>query len=94
MKLARSLFRCVYRNVTSLILILFQHAFENLEPDAKDGIVDEILNQGAAVFSEVAKNQWGSYCIQHSMSAVKSLWIEGPLTLFQSSNMVLNNIVA
>jgi len=37
-----------------------------LEADAKDGIVDEILNQGFAVFSEVAKNQWGSYCIQHS----------------------------
>ncbi|KAF7784924.1 hypothetical protein Agabi119p4_1089 [Agaricus bisporus var. burnettii] len=45
--------------------LVVQHAFENLEPDAKDGIVDEILNQGAAVFSEVAKNQWGSYCIQH-----------------------------
>jgi len=37
-----------------------------LEPEAKDGIVDELLNQGTAVFSEVAKNQWGSYCIQHS----------------------------
>jgi pumilio RNA-binding family len=43
-----------------------QHAFENLEESAKDGIVDEILNQGSAVFSEVAKSQWGAYCIQHS----------------------------
>lgn len=43
-----------------------QHAFENLEPEAKDGIIDELLNQGAAVFGEVVKNQWGSYCIQHS----------------------------
>ena len=43
-----------------------QHAFENLEESAKDGIVDELLNQGAAVFAEVAKSQWGSYCIQHS----------------------------
>jgi pumilio RNA-binding family len=25
-----------------------------------------LLNQGPVVFSEVAKNQWGSYCIQHS----------------------------
>ncbi|KAJ7928188.1 hypothetical protein B0H13DRAFT_2549657 [Mycena leptocephala] len=43
------------------------HAFENLEESAKDGIVDELLGQGAAVFGEVAKSQWGSYCIQHSM---------------------------
>lgn len=43
-----------------------QHAFENLEECAKDGIVEELLNQGPAVFGEVAKNQWGSYCIQHS----------------------------
>jgi hypothetical protein len=52
----------------------FQHAFENLEPEAKDGIVDELLNQGPAIFGEVAKNQWGSYCIQHSMSYSMSLF--------------------
>lgn len=45
--------------------LVVQHAFENLEESAKDGIIDELLNQGTAVFSEVAKNQWGSYCIQH-----------------------------
>uniref|UniRef100_A0A0W0FE46 PUM-HD domain-containing protein n=2 Tax=Moniliophthora roreri TaxID=221103 RepID=A0A0W0FE46_MONRR len=45
--------------------LVVQHAFENLEDNAKDGIVDELLNQGPSVFSEVAKNQWGSYCIQH-----------------------------
>ncbi|KAI0347912.1 ARM repeat-containing protein [Trametopsis cervina] len=45
--------------------LVVQHAFENLEDSAKDGIVDELLNQGAGVFSEVAKSQWGSYCIQH-----------------------------
>ncbi|KAJ2917179.1 hypothetical protein MD484_g3243, partial [Candolleomyces efflorescens] len=45
--------------------LVVQHAFENLECEAKDGIVDELLNQGMAVFAEVAKNQWGSYCIQH-----------------------------
>lgn len=43
-----------------------QHAFENLEEQAKDGIVDELLNRGFNVFADVAKNQWGSYCIQHS----------------------------
>ncbi|KAJ7360670.1 hypothetical protein DFH08DRAFT_951334 [Mycena albidolilacea] len=32
---------------------------------AKDGIVDELLGQGAAVLSEVAKSQRGSCCIQH-----------------------------
>jgi hypothetical protein len=47
----------------------FQHAFENLEESAKDGIVDELLGQGGAVFGEVAKSQWGSYCIQHSASS-------------------------
>ena len=47
-------------------LTLAQHAFENLEESAKDGIVEELLNQGPVVFGEVAKNQWGSYCIQHS----------------------------
>ena len=46
-----------------------QHAFENLEDSAKDGIIDELLIQGASVFSEVAKNQWGSYCVQHSKLA-------------------------
>ena len=50
-----------------LSFIQQQHAFENLEEAAKDGIVDELLNRGAGVFAEVAKNQWGSYCIQHSM---------------------------
>ncbi|EKM61776.1 uncharacterized protein PHACADRAFT_169213 [Phanerochaete carnosa HHB-10118-sp] len=45
--------------------LVVQHAFENLEDSAKDGIVDELLNQGSTVFGEVAKNQWGSYCIQH-----------------------------
>ncbi|KAJ3775650.1 armadillo-type protein [Lentinula raphanica] len=45
--------------------LVVQHAFENLEDSAKDGIIDELLNQGASVFSEVAKNQWGSYCVQH-----------------------------
>ena len=38
-----------------------------MEDSAKDGIVDEILHQGSTVFSEVCKNQWGSYCVQHSM---------------------------
>lgn len=45
--------------------LVVQHAFENLEADAKDGIVDELLGHGAAVFADVAKNQWGAYCIQH-----------------------------
>ncbi|KAG6872936.1 hypothetical protein C0995_004986 [Termitomyces sp. Mi166 len=45
--------------------LVVQHAFENLEPEAKDGIVDELINNGPSVFAEVAKNQWGSYCIQH-----------------------------
>ena len=44
----------------------YQHALENLEVEAKDGIVDELLNQGFVIFSEVAKSQWGSYCIQRS----------------------------
>ena len=37
-----------------------------MEEQAKDGIVDELLNRGFNVFADVAKNQWGSYCIQHS----------------------------
>ncbi|KAG6380577.1 armadillo-type protein [Boletus reticuloceps] len=45
--------------------LVVQHAFENLEDSAKDGIIDELLNQGSAVFGEITKNQWGSYCIQH-----------------------------
>ncbi|KAF9225153.1 ARM repeat-containing protein [Gyrodon lividus] len=45
--------------------LVVQHAFENLEESAKDGIINELLNQGSAVFNEIAKNQWGSYCIQH-----------------------------
>ncbi|KAJ3007157.1 hypothetical protein NUW54_g3653 [Trametes sanguinea] len=45
--------------------LVVQHAFENLEESAKDGIIDELLNQGTGVFGEVAKNQWGSYCVQH-----------------------------
>ncbi|KDR85900.1 hypothetical protein GALMADRAFT_52680 [Galerina marginata CBS 339.88] len=45
--------------------LVVQHAFENLEAEAKDGIVDELLNHGFPIFCEVAKSQWGSYCIQH-----------------------------
>ncbi|KAF8164415.1 armadillo-type protein [Pholiota molesta] len=36
--------------------LVVQHAFENLEAEAKDGIVDELLNHGFGVFSEVAKS--------------------------------------
>lgn len=43
-----------------------KHAFENLEDSAKDGIIEELLNRGETVFADVAKNQWGSYCVQHS----------------------------
>ncbi|KAG6913609.1 hypothetical protein DXG01_005595 [Tephrocybe rancida] len=45
--------------------LVIQHAFENLEAEAKDGIVDELINSGPVVFAEVVKNQWGSYCVQH-----------------------------
>ncbi|KAL4068844.1 armadillo-type protein [Scleroderma yunnanense] len=45
--------------------LVVQHAFENLEEPAKDGIIEELLNQGAMVFADICKNQWGSYCIQH-----------------------------
>lgn len=45
--------------------LVVQHAFENLEESAKDDIVNELLNQGPATFGQIAKNQWGSYCIQH-----------------------------
>jgi hypothetical protein len=53
-------------HVLELISHALQHAFENLEESAKDGIIDELLNQGPTVFGEITKNQWGSYCIQHS----------------------------
>ncbi|KAG6912292.1 hypothetical protein DXG01_015666, partial [Tephrocybe rancida] len=42
-----------------------QHAFENLEAEVKDGIVDELINSGPVVFAEVVKDQWGSHCVQH-----------------------------
>ncbi|KAJ7794385.1 hypothetical protein B0H14DRAFT_3093774 [Mycena olivaceomarginata] len=35
------------------------------ETGSLDGIIDDLLAHGAAVFGEVAKSQWGSYCIQH-----------------------------
>ncbi|KAJ7697109.1 hypothetical protein B0H16DRAFT_828307 [Mycena metata] len=41
--------------------LVVQHAFENLEESAKDGIVDELLGQCSAVFG-------GSCCVQHSVS--------------------------
>ncbi|KZT27651.1 ARM repeat-containing protein [Neolentinus lepideus HHB14362 ss-1] len=45
--------------------LVVQHAFENLEETAKDDIVNELLNQGPVTFGQIAKNQWGSYCVQH-----------------------------
>ncbi|KAJ7764110.1 hypothetical protein DFH07DRAFT_770517 [Mycena maculata] len=42
-----------------------QHAFEHLEESAKDGIADELLGEGGAVFGKVAKCRWGAYCVQH-----------------------------
>src|ERR1700685_2020774 len=38
-------------------------AFENFVESAKEGIVDEPLNQGTPLFGEACMNQWGSYCI-------------------------------
>jgi hypothetical protein len=55
-------------------LCIPQHAFENLEEEAKDDIVNEILNCGHDVFSEVVKNQWGAYCIQHSNVSILFLF--------------------
>lgn len=49
----------------------YKHAFENLEESAKDDIVDELLNRGPLVFAEVTKNQWGSYCVQHSQLSIE-----------------------
>ncbi|KAJ6603430.1 hypothetical protein DFH09DRAFT_1354646 [Mycena vulgaris] len=37
-----------------------------LPKTAKDGITDEVQGHGAAIFSEVAKSQWNSCCIQHT----------------------------
>ncbi|KAJ7899641.1 hypothetical protein B0H13DRAFT_2234209 [Mycena leptocephala] len=58
--------------------------FESLEKSAKDGIVDELLGQGAAVFSEVAKSEWRSYCIQHILEHAsekhRQMALEQPLT--------------
>ncbi len=79
-----------------------QHAFENLEKSAKDGIVDELLSQGAAVFSEVAKNQWGSYCIQHSKSLVLSFSMHPDLGILlvlehgstKHRNMALDHLIS
>jgi hypothetical protein len=50
----------IFLTLTLTRLIFLQHTFENLEESAKDGIIDELLGQGAAVFSEVTKSQWGS----------------------------------
>ncbi|KAJ7703824.1 armadillo-type protein [Mycena metata] len=45
-----------YHETGSLVV---QNAFENPEESAEDVI-------GVALFVEFAKNQWGSYCIQHA----------------------------
>ncbi|KIY44335.1 ARM repeat-containing protein [Fistulina hepatica ATCC 64428] len=45
--------------------LVVQHAFENLEYEAKDNIVNELLNRGEHVFSDIVRNQWGAYCVQH-----------------------------
>jgi hypothetical protein len=66
----------------SRTLIRAQHAFENLEESAKDGIVDELLNRGPGVFADVAKNQWGSYCIQHSSFPVYLILKVDPVLRF------------
>jgi hypothetical protein len=57
------------------LTVIDQHAFENLEDSAKDGIVDELINQGLDVFSDIAKSQWGSYCIQHSKQSLSSCYL-------------------
>ena len=64
-----------------------KHAFENLEESAKDGIISELLGQGPAIFGEVAKSQWGSYCIQHS-TLTDELHLVHALILSKFLNMV------
>ncbi|KAF7350199.1 Meiotic coiled-coil protein 2 [Mycena venus] len=63
-------------------LICLQHAFKNVEEGAKDRIVNELLGQGAAVFSEVGKSQWGLRCFQHVLEhgSEKHLALEHFLT--------------
>ncbi|KAJ7866713.1 armadillo-type protein [Mycena leptocephala] len=62
--------------------LVMQHGFENLEESAKDGIVDELLGQGAAVFGEVAKSQWGSiqHILEHGSEKHRQMALEQPLT--------------
>lgn len=47
--------------------LVVQHAFENLEEEDKNNILEEMLNRGSLVFADICKNQWGNYCVQHSM---------------------------
>ncbi|KAE9398854.1 ARM repeat-containing protein [Gymnopus androsaceus JB14] len=57
--------------------LVVQHAFENLEDSAKDGIVDELLNQGPSVFSEVAKKPVGFLLLlEHGSDKHRQLTLE------------------
>ncbi|KAJ7904929.1 hypothetical protein B0H13DRAFT_2334488 [Mycena leptocephala] len=57
-----------------------QHAFENLEESAKDGIVDELLEQGAAVFSEIPILIIIDTVLEHGSEKYRQVALEQPLT--------------
>ncbi|KAJ7333958.1 hypothetical protein DFH08DRAFT_814028 [Mycena albidolilacea] len=46
-----------------------------IQGERQDGIIDELLAHGAAVFSEIAKSQWGSDCIRIVRSSISSTTI-------------------
>ncbi|THH27238.1 hypothetical protein EUX98_g6951 [Antrodiella citrinella] len=51
--------------------LVVQHAFENLEESAKDGIVDELLNQGPVVFVlEHGSDKHRSMALDHLVSGL------------------------
>ncbi|KAJ7820133.1 hypothetical protein B0H13DRAFT_2682373 [Mycena leptocephala] len=61
-------------------LVVVQNAFETLEESAKDGIVDKLLGQGAAVFGEGAR-AWGTlghatvaYVAQNYLTPTAAAW--------------------
>ncbi|KAJ7711936.1 hypothetical protein B0H14DRAFT_2414461, partial [Mycena olivaceomarginata] len=66
----------------------------------QDGIIDELLAHGTAVFSEVAKSQWGFYCIQHILEhgseKHRQMALEDPLTAlleFTTNEQVNQSVV-
>ncbi|KAJ7735069.1 hypothetical protein B0H14DRAFT_2639272 [Mycena olivaceomarginata] len=93
-----SIFRPPHPHPNSDSRCLLQHALEKPEESARTGSLTSCSHMAPRYLARVAKNQWGSYCIQHKHGSEKhrQMALKHPLTAlleFATNEQVSKSVV-